>query len=454
MRKGRILIAEDEELMQITLKDALRKEGYEVTIATDGEEGLQKVKDSDYDIALVDLKMPRLDGMELLRKIRQLSPRTTIIMMTAYGTIETAVEAMKSGAYDYITKPFIIDELLLTMEKAFEVRHLRDENILLHQELEEKYKLGNLIGKSKRMQEVYQLIRTVAQGDSTVLIVGETGTGKELAAHAIHHNSPRRNKPFVKVSCAVLTETLLESELFGHEKGAFTGALKRKPGRFELADEGTLFLDEVDDMNPAIQVKLLRVLQEKEFERVGGTNTVSVDVRMIAASKGDLEEKVKEGRFREDLYYRLNVVPIQMPLLRERKEDIPLLVNHFLEKYGKKANHIMKKVSPEAMALIMEYSWPGNVRELENAVERAVTLSKKDEILPNDLPSMVIGMKKYIGMPIKELKPIGEVLKEIEKKYIGRVLREMGGQKKKAAKILGISRKTLWEKIKSYRLNQ
>ena len=454
MRKERVLIAEDEELMQLTLKDALCKEGYQVTVATDGEDGLNKLEDSSYDIALVDLKMPKLDGMELLRKIGELSSQTIVIMMTGYGTIETAVEAMKLGAYDYITKPFIIDELLLTMQRALEVRRLRDENILLHEELEERYKLGNLIGKSKRMQEIYQLIKTVAQGESTALIMGETGTGKELVAHAIHHNSPRNNKPFVRVNCAVLPETLLESELFGHEKGAFTGAVDRRIGRFELADGGTLFLDDVDDMNPAIQVKLLRVLQEKEFERVGGTSTVSADVRIIAASKGRLEDKIKEGKFREDLYYRLNVIPIQLPLLRERKEDIPLLVNHFLEKYGRKTNRLIKKVSSEAMALLMEYPWPGNVRELENTMERIVALSRKDEVIPSDLPFPIMGTKKYKGIPAARLKPVEEILKETERDYIEATWRETGGQKKKAAKILGISRKTLWEKIRNYGLGK
>lgn len=448
MSKAKILVVEDEELMRITLKDSLLQEGYEVTVASDGLQGFEAVKATEHDIALVDLKMPRMNGIELLREIQNHSPGTLAIMMTAYGTVETAVEAMRLGAYDFITKPFLIDELLLVLDKVLEVRRLRGENVLLQQALSDRYSLGNIIGKCKRMQDVFNLIETSAQGEFTVLIVGETGTGKELVAHAIHHLSPRKKRPFIKVSCAILSDTLLESELFGHEKGAFTGAIKKKLGRFEMADGGTLFLDDVDDMDTAAQVKLLRILQEREFERVGGTQTIAVNVRVVAATKVDLEEKVKDGTFREDLYYRLNVVPVYLPPLREKREDIPLLIQHFLQRFSQKTNTPLKHIVPDALNLMINYAWPGNVRELENVIERLIALVPGDDVLINNLPSKIAGTAKVLCPVSSELQPLETVVKQAEIEYIQRVLEKTRGKKKEAADILGISRKTLWEKLK------
>jgi len=446
----KILIVEDEELMQVTLRDALLKEGYEVSVASDGEEGWQKFKEICPALVLADLKMPGIDGITLLEKVKQISPETMVIMMTAYGTIESAVQSIKLGAYDYITKPFLLEDMILLVKRALEVYNLREENKLLREKLKPRSKLQGLVGKSEKMQEVYQLITTVAKTNATVLIYGETGTGKELVAEAIHNLSPRKDKPLIKVSCSALPETLLESELFGHEKGAFTDAVSRKIGRFEMADGGTLFLDDVDDIKPEVQVKLLRVLQERKFERVGGTETLQVDVRLIAAAKKDLLELVHEGKFREDLYYRLNVIPIYLPPLRERKDDIPLLVNHFIEKYSHRLlqtgeGKSKKEISPEALQILIWYDWPGNVRELENVIERIVTLSSSKEIItPMDLPSFLKPKKK------DETKPIQNVVKEAEKEHIIKILTQTKGHKKEAAKILGITPKTLWQKIKEY----
>ncbi|MFH1006131.1 MAG: sigma-54 dependent transcriptional regulator [Candidatus Latescibacterota bacterium] len=447
----KILLAEDEEIMRITLKDGLSNEGYQVIAASDGREALEKFRQDDFDLLITDLRMPKLDGIELLKEVKCLSPEIPVIIITAYGTIETAVQAVKLGAYDYLTKPLLIDELLMMMEKIFQFQNLQRENLLLRQTLEERYQLDNLIGKDKKMQEIYRRIQSVAEGNSTVLIYGETGTGKGMVSQAIHRNSPRKNKPFVEVSCAALPESLLESELFGYERGAFTGAVRRKEGRFEWADGGTLFLDEVDDMKPEVQVKLLRVLEYGEFERVGGTHTISVDVRVIAASKTNLEQAVF---FREDLYYRLHVVPVHIPPLRERKCDIPLLVNHFVKLYSDKAGKIVSGVSAEALTLMMEYNWPGNVRQLENSIEGAVALIRDGEICPEDLPAAVRGEGNAM-QPLDSqcLKHVKDVVKEAEIEHIRKVLVATEGRKDKAANILGISRKTLWEKIRMYGLH-
>lgn len=449
----KILIAEDEEIMQITLKDALEKEGYQVIIASDGREGLEEFRKSNFDLVIADLKMPKLDGIQLLSEIKKLSRDTVVMMITAYGTIETAVEAMKLGASDYITKPFLIDELIMKLEKVLRLQSPENESVMLSQQLKEQYKLGNIIGKSKSMQEVYKIINTVAEQDTTVIIYGESGTGKELVAHAIHQYSRRKDKPLIEVSCAALPETLLESELFGYEKGAFTNATRRKKGRFELADKSTLFLDDVDDMKPDVQVKLLRVLQEKKFERVGGIDTISVDVRLIASSKKNLEEAVKNKSFREDLYYRLNVVPIHMPPLRERREDIPLLVEYFIKKYSDKSIKKVCRCTCEALVLMMEYDWPGNVRELENTIERAIALIEGDEILPKDLPEKIRTQKVTLPTEAGGQRAIDDILKEAEREHIAKILTITKGRKKEAAKILGISRKTLWEKMKAYDLS-
>jgi two-component system NtrC family response regulator len=381
-----ILIVDDEKNYLLVLEALLVDAGYEVITSGSATEALEISMSHDLDLVITDMRMPGLDGMEFLAQLRSRQPDMPVIMMTAYATVEKAVEAMKRGAFDYITKPFKNEELILTIRKAIEMHRLKQENRLLSRELQERFKFGNIVGKSKVMRQVYEIIEKVAQTRASVLISGESGTGKELIARAIHFNSPRRDKPFISVNCSALSETLLESELFGHERGAFTGAVTQRKGRFELAHGGTLFLDEVGDMSPALQVKLLRVLQEMKFERVGGTKTLQVDARLVTASNRELEREVELGRFREDFYYRLKVVHIKVPPLRERRDDIPLLVHHFLEKAAK-ANAIpVKSVSQEALKYLYQYDWIGNVRELENVIERAVILCDADDIGPQDLP--------------------------------------------------------------------
>ena len=381
-----ILIVDDEKNYLLVLEALLVDAGYEVITSDNTIEALEITMSHDLDLVITDMRMPGQDGMEFLAQLRSRQPGPPVIMMTAYATVEKAVEAMKRGAFDYITKPFKNEELILTIRKAIEMHRLKQENRLLSLDLQERYQFGNIVGKSKIMRQVYEIIEKVAQTRASVLITGESGTGKELIARAIHFNSPRRDKPFISVNCSALSETLLESELFGHERGAFTGAVTQRKGRFELAHGGTLFLDEVGDMSPALQVKLLRVLQEMKFERVGGTATLQVDARLVTASNRELEREVELGRFREDLYYRLKVVHIKVPPLRERRDDIPLLVHHFLEKAAK-ANAIpVKSVSHEALKYLYQYDWIGNVRELENVIERAVILCDGDDVRPQDLP--------------------------------------------------------------------
>jgi DNA-binding NtrC family response regulator len=442
MLNKKILIVDDEELIRITLNNSLKKEGYEVLLASDGEEGFNKFKEEKPPVVLCDLKLPKIDGITLLKKIKEINKETIVIMITAYGTIESAVCAMKLGAYDYITKPFLMEDIIMLIKRAFEIYYLREENKLLREKLKGIGRLEGIIGKSEKMQEVYQIIKTVAKTDATCIIYGETGTGKELVAEAIHNLSLRKDKPLVKVSCAILSESLLEAELFGYEKGAFTGAYTRKLGRFELANKGTIFLDDVDDIKPDLQVKLLRVLQEREFERIGGQETISVDVRVICASKIDLKEMVKEKKFREDLYYRLNVIPIYLPPLRERKEDIPLLLEHFIDKYTKDKKI---KFSEDAIEVLMSYHWPGNIRELENVIERIIVLQEKEIVSKEDVSFIKEELIKE-----GEEKSIDEVLREKEKEYIIKVLEKTGGKKKEAAEILGITYKTLWQKMKEY----
>jgi two-component system NtrC family response regulator len=381
-----ILIVDDEKNYLLVLEALLVDAGYEVITSDNTIEALEITESHDLDLVITDMRMPGQDGMEFLAQLRSRQPGPPVIMMTAYATVEKAVEAMKRGAFDYITKPFKNEELILTIRKAIEMHRLKQENRLLSLDLQERYQFGNIVGKSKIMRQVYEIIEKVAQTRASVLITGESGTGKELIARAIHFNSSRRDKPFISVNCSALSETLLESELFGHERGAFTGAVTQRKGRFELAHGGTLFLDEVGDMSPALQVKLLRVLQEMKFERVGGTTTLQVDARLVTASNRELEREVELGRFREDLYYRLKVVHIKVPPLRERRDDIPLLVHHFLEKAAK-ANAIpVKSVSHEALKYLYQYDWIGNVRELENVIERAVILCDGDDVRPQDLP--------------------------------------------------------------------
>ena len=450
-----ILIIDDEPLMRISISDALKVEGYNVMSAETGGEGLKSIKNNSYDVVITDLRLPEVDGVQILKSCKQISPRTKVLMITAYGSVDTAVEAMKIGAYDYITKPFSMDEFILTVKRLIALRDLEDENIYLKEKIEERYEFSGIIGKSDKMKDIFEKIEIIAPTDTTVLITGESGTGKELVANAIHYNSPRKNEAFIKVSCAALPETLLEAELFGHERGAFTGALKQKKGRFELAHKGTLFLDEIGEINQTVQVKLLRVLQGREFERLGGTSTINVDVRIIGATQRDLKKEVQKGSFREDLYYRLNVVPVHLPALRDRKEDILLLMEHFLNMYSKHMNKPMRGISIEAREFILKYDFPGNIRELENAVKRALTLSRDKEIQPWDLPEDMCTICREgskVGERLSYSEPLPTAMSLFEKQYVSKVLEETKGNKTLASKLLGISRKTLWEKCKLYGL--
>lgn len=437
----RVLVVDDDEITCNLLEEVLSKEGYAVHKALDGREAIDRGEKQTYDVVLSDIKMIDVDGMEVLRAYRQRSPETIIIMMTAFGSIETAIRAIKEGAYDYVSKPFKLDEIKLTLQRALEQRRLVEENIHFRQELITKYKLENIVGRSPQMLQVYKTIARVAESRSTVLVTGESGTGKELIARAIHFNSPRAARPFVAVDCSSLAETLLESELFGHVRGAFTGAVAAKKGLFEEADRGTCFLDEIGDISLAMQAKLLRVLQEHEIKRVGGTETIKIDVRIVAATNQNLEALVTEKKFREDLFYRLNVVSIHLPSLRERPEDVPLLADHFLRKYASQNNRPVSRISPEAMDLLVRHRWPGNVRELENVLERAATLSGTNLILPEDLPRRLQMEPAQVSLSSI---PSRMPLSELEKLYIQKVLEETGGNKKKAADILGIDRRTLY----------
>jgi DNA-binding NtrC family response regulator len=382
-----LLIVDDEPNIRRVLEAVFTKDGYQVKTAENGRKALDILStDPNLDVAICDLIMPDMNGVEVLKAAKEINPKLSVVMITAHGTIKTAVDAMKLGAFDYITKPFDMDEIKLIVKNALERSRLLGENVELKQELKSRYKFDNIIGTSSKMQEVYKIIERVASSNATVLIRGESGTGKELVARAIHYNSPRAQKQFIAVSCAALPETLLESELFGHEKGSFTGAVGQKAGRFELAHQGTLFLDEVPEISPGVQVKLLRALQEREFERVGGTKTLKVDVRLIAATNRDLEQLVADGVFRADLYYRLQVIQIFLPSLRERRDDIPTLIEHFIQKFNKENGKQAKYLAPPAMDLVMKYGWPGNVRELENAIERCVVLADPAaEMLTADL---------------------------------------------------------------------
>ena len=447
----RIMVIDDEPLMRITVQDALVADGYKVSAAETGEKGVTLLRENPADILITDLKLPDMDGIQILKEVKTMNPDTQVIMITAYGSIDSAVTAMKLGASDYLTKPFAMDELLLIIKRLLRMRQLEEENISLRKRVEERYGLEGLVGKSPQMLKVYDLIETVAQTDTTVLIYGESGTGKEVVANAIHLQSPRKGRPFVKVNCAALPETLLESELFGHEKGAFTGALKQRKGRFEIADGGTLFLDEIGDISLGVQVKLLRILQERQFERVGGNETISVDVRLICATQKDLKEEIRKSTFREDLYYRLNVVPINLPPLREKREDILLLAGYFIGKFSKKMGKEITGLSEDAKTLLLRYPFPGNIREFENILERAIALIKGKVIQAEDLPEEVCGGEtpvRNICEKIRASKPLSDAIRVFEKEYIQNVLEKTKGKKGQAAEILGISRKTLWEKIK------
>ncbi len=440
-----VLIIEDEKLMRVTIEDSLKAAGYHVIACENGLDGLVAFKSGSCDIVVTDIRLPDTSGIDVLRDVARTSD-VPVIVMTAFGTIKDAVEAMKLGAFDYITKPFALDEFRMLIERALEMKRLREDNIRLRKDISRYFCFPNLIGESAAMKRVFSVIERVAAADSTVLILGESGTGKELVATTIHYQSARKDKPIIKVNCAALPEALIESELFGHEKGAFTGAVKRKPGRFELANGGTIFLDEVGDMPLSTQSKLLRVIQEKTFERVGGTESLRIDVRLLTATNRNLEDEVKAGRFREDLYYRLNVIPVVIPPLRERKEDIPALVEFALGKcrgsQGRKA-----RFSREAMHALLQYDFPGNVRELENIVERVTTLAASDVIEKEDMPSFV-----FKGLDVTTFPILAEVAAEAEKEHIIRALGIAQGNKTRAADMLGISRKTLWEKMNTYGL--
>jgi DNA-binding NtrC family response regulator len=438
--KPLILIIDDEESQRMMLKKTLIREGYDVETASNGRDALEKFKHAHADIVITDIKMPDINGLDLFHEIKRINQDTSVILITAYGTIESAVQAMADGASYYLTKPIDPNHLKILIKRALESKSLLEENRQLREEITTRYSFGRIVGRSSKMQEVYAVLQKVAESDVTVLLLGETGTGKELAAHAIHYNSARKDHPFVKVSCASLPETLLESALFGHEKGAYTGADNRQIGMFEKADKGTVLLDEIGDINQNVQVKLLRFLQEKEFERVGGVQSIKVDARVIAATNVDLGKAVQEMRIRKDLYYRLNVVQIYMPPLRERKEDILLLSEHFLEKHKDKTNGKVKRLSPEVLSIFEQHDWPGNVRELENTIERAIVMGKGDIIQSYDLPAFLSlpSVSSSLNNTLND-KSLGD----IERELILRALRMSGGNQVEAAKSLGISRRKL-----------
>ena len=437
--KGKLLIVDDEFSVRDSLSKWFREDGYEVGTAEDASVALTLLNDGPWDAALLDIKMRGTDGIELQRRMHEVDPDMAVIMMTGYATVETAIEAMKNGAFDYLKKPLDPDEVTLRVEKAISLRRSKQENVRLRETVTEMTH-PDLIGQSTAMQKIFEAIETVAPTDATVLINGESGTGKELVARAIHTNSPRRFHPLVTIHCGALTETLLESELFGHEKGAFTGAQYRKKGKFELAEGGTVFLDEIGDISLKTQTDLLRVLQEREIVRVGGNQTIKVDFRCVAATNKDLEKLIEEGHFRPDLFYRLNVFRIDLPALRERKDDIPLLVNHFVAKFSQQMNKRINRVAPSAMYLLQQHPWPGNVRELENAVERAMVVAAEPEVREQD----------FILKPRNGDKPESKTLDDAEKVHILRVLEECGGNQTRAAEVLDIDRVTLHNKLKKY----
>ncbi len=444
-KNPRILVVDDEAAMRESLTDWLMEDDYEVSQASSGEEAVSMVKEKDFDVVLLDLKMPGMDGLETMKGLKEVSPETEIVMMTAYATVDTAVQAMKVGAFDYMVKPFDPDEIEIHIKKIIAHRELVNENILLRKKLEESYQFDEIIGKCDLMQDLFDMITRVAPTDSTVLITGESGTGKELVAQAIHGNSPRCFMPFIPVSCGALPDSLLESELFGYEKGAFTGADHAKRGRFEMADSGTLFLDEIGDISLKTQVGLLRVLQQREIRRLGSEEMMKVDVRIVAATNRDLQKAIREKRFREDLYYRLNVISIHMPPLRDRKEDIPLLVKAFIKKYCLEMNKEKSKITPSALKLLTAYNWPGNVRELENIVERALVIGAGKEIVSEDLP--------FSGRE-QAAQPLPKSLKMMEKTHIEGILDENNWNISRAARELDIDRQTLYNKIEKYEIKK
>ena len=458
MSSEKILVIDDSPEILTLFTEYLKAEGYEVDTSGDGVGGIEMIEKKSYDLIITDMKMPSVDGMKVLEFALEHSPDSICIILTGYGTVKNAVEAIKMGAFDYLTKPVKMDEILVTLKRALDYRNLKMENLNLKNQLKKKYRFENIIGDHERMQKVFEIVEKVADTDSTILILGESGTGKELVAKAIHYNSYRRDRPFVPVNCAAIPSELLESELFGHEKGAFTNAIRTRVGRFELANGGTVFLDEIGDMNPLLQSKLLRVLQERQFERVGGIKTIKTDIRVIAATHQDLKTAVQQKKFREDLYYRLNVIPVRIPPLREKKSDIPLLAHYFLDYFNRSKKKRIRAISDEAMESLMNYDWPGNVRELENTIERVVILVDHDIIAPQDLP------EKFHALPSPEPPTLLEIpeegisldsaVNEFERNLILQALIKTGWVKNKAARLLNLNRTTLIEKIKRQNLQR
>ncbi len=459
---AKVAVIDDDPVVNDLLSDFLSSEGHEVVKAKDGREGLEALKREVFDVVFLDLKLPGLDGLQILERSKEtINSRTPVVIITAHGSIDTAVKAMQLGALDYITKPFRLEETSVVVKKALEFKRLKEENVALRRQIKERYATYGIIGTSAKMQEVFSLIDKIADTDSTVLITGESGTGKELVARTIHYKSSRSENNFVPINCGAIPKDLLESELFGHEKGAFTGAISTRIGRFELANGGTIFLDEVGELAPELQVKLLRVLQEREFERVGGVKTIKVDVRIIAATNKDLEELVQKGKFREDLFYRLNVIPLHLPPLRERKDDIPLLVEHFIEKHALSKGRESPEISQEILNIFMQYPWPGNVRELENIIERLCILASGRKVELSDLPERFrslpalktdnhipeIQVQEDIELTPKGI-DLNRVLDDIETRLITQALEITGGNKTRAARLLGLNRTTLIEKLK------
>ena len=443
-----IIVVEDEKIVRVSLVDALKEEGYTVLSVENGNDAIAALEEGQFSLVITDIRLPGSGGLEILRKSQAESPTTPVIMMTAYGNIKDAVEAMRIGAFDYITKPFDLDEMLLSVERALDVLRITEENIRMKKELGNFYGAPLIIGESKAMQAVFGLLEKISRTESTVLILGESGTGKELVASTIHFQSGRKAKPIVRVNCAALPDELIESELFGYEKGAFTGAGSRKPGRFEMAAGGSIFLDEIGDLPQLTQTKILRVLEERTFERLGGTESVTADVRIITATNKNLEKEVEKGRFREDLYYRLNVIPVELPPLRRRKDDIPLLVDAFSRKLNDQMGTVVS-FSPEAVESLTNYAFPGNVRELLNIVERCVALTDSGVVQPADLPGHVTKNRQEKTM----LSTLQEITAEAEREHIRRILKLTKGNRSKASEILGVSRKTLWEKINLHQLD-
>ena len=441
----KILVVDDDPEMCGMLSEVLKGEGFSVLTTSESLEALKILKKEEFDVIITDLKMKGLRGLDLLGQANKVASLTPVIIITAFGTIESAIKAMKMGAYDYITKPFQIDEIVLTVRKALETRLLKKEVLRLKKEVASRYDFHHLIGKSPSMQKIYDLIERISDSSSNVLITGESGTGKELVAKAIHYNGIRKEGPFVAVNCAAIPETLLESEMFGYKKGAFTDAKTDKKGLISEADEGTLFLDEITEMPPVLQAKLLRVLEEREVRPLGDTSSRPVDVRIISTTNRNIQSMIQESHFREDLYYRLKVIDIELPPLRTRKEDIPLLVQHFISKFGRGEKKSVSEISKDAMEVLLNHSWPGNVRELENVIQRAITLSRQDTISLEDLPSCLVEEKEsnLVQQAIQQK----YTMAQLEKEYIRKVLIEVGGNKSKAAEILGYDRKTLYRKI-------